>query len=204
MFVFSLAIEGTSGGFENVGGGGYPLGYAPPFFIWVEVKSDLGLGTCQAELPRVFTKPGRGGVSDHGLDPHGNLFLREPMHGWFVGNADDLGDSFGADELDSPGTVLAHVLEEAKRIPRRHMVNCALQNSQYGITANNLAPGVIATDRNAKALSDHEYSEQLRANIPVGRIGTPADCAGLALLLCSDAGAYITGEDIAVDGGMHL
>lgn len=84
------------------------------------------------------------------------------------------------------------------------IVNCALQYSRYGITANNLAPGVITTDRNAKALSDQEYSEQLRTNIPAGRFGTPEDCAGLALLLCSDAGAYITGEDIAVDGGMHL
>lgn len=84
------------------------------------------------------------------------------------------------------------------------VVHCARQYSQYGITVNNLAPGVIVTDRNAKALSDQEYSEQLRTNIPAGRFGMPEDCAGLALLLCSDAGAYITGEDITVDGGMHL
>jgi len=84
------------------------------------------------------------------------------------------------------------------------MVSCARHNSRYGITANNLAPGVITTDRNRDALSDRDFSEHLRATIPAGRFGTPEDCAGLALLLCSNAGAYITGEDIAIDGGMHF
>jgi glucose 1-dehydrogenase len=84
------------------------------------------------------------------------------------------------------------------------IIYCARHYSSFGITANNLAPGVITTDRNAEALSDQEFSDKLLAGIPAGRFGTPEDCAGLALLLCSDAGAYITGEDIAVDGGMRL
>ena len=83
------------------------------------------------------------------------------------------------------------------------MVSCARNYSQYGITANNLAPGVITTDRNRDALADHDFSETLRTEIPAKRFGRPEDCAGLALLLCSDAGAYITGADIAVDGGLR-
>lgn len=82
--------------------------------------------------------------------------------------------------------------------------NCAKQYSKFGITANNLAPGVIATDRNREALRDETFCAELLKTIPAGRFGNPDDCAGLALLLCSNAGSYITGADIPVTGGMHL
>jgi NAD(P)-dependent dehydrogenase (short-subunit alcohol dehydrogenase family) len=80
----------------------------------------------------------------------------------------------------------------------------AAQLAKDGVTVNNLAPGVIATDRNTDALSDKSYREQLRSRIPVGYFGEPHDCAALAALLCSEAGRYITGQDIFVDGGMSL
>lgn len=73
-----------------------------------------------------------------------------------------------------------------------------------GVTINNLAPGVIVTDRNAEALADSEYAEKVRRSIPAGFFGDPADCAGAALLLCSEAGRYITGQNLYVDGGMGL
>ena len=74
----------------------------------------------------------------------------------------------------------------------------------HGVTINNLAPGVIATDRNVAALSDPDYAEKVRAAIPTARFGAPADCVGAALLLCSEAGAYITGQTLFVDGGLGL
>ncbi len=82
--------------------------------------------------------------------------------------------------------------------------NLAKQLAPDGITLNNLAPGAIATDRNAEALSDKNYRNLVINHIPAGRIGDPQDCAGAALLLCSDAGRYITGADLYVDGGMSL
>lgn len=84
------------------------------------------------------------------------------------------------------------------------MMNCAKQYSAAGITANNLAPGVIPTDRNQEALQDDKMVARLLEMIPARRFGTVDECAGLALLLCSNAGAYITGADIPVTGGMHL
>jgi len=82
--------------------------------------------------------------------------------------------------------------------------NLAPQLAPSGITINNLAPGAIATGRNEDALADPEYKKAVEAKIPLGYIGQPEDCAALALLLCSDAGRYITGADYLVDGGMGL
>jgi NAD(P)-dependent dehydrogenase (short-subunit alcohol dehydrogenase family) len=82
--------------------------------------------------------------------------------------------------------------------------NLAPQLAPSGVTINNLAPGAIATARNEQALADAAYREKVLARIPLGHVGKPADCAGLAILLCSDAGHYITGQDIFVDGGMGL
>ncbi len=82
--------------------------------------------------------------------------------------------------------------------------NLAKQLAPFGITVNNVAPGVIETPRNCGALADNDYREQVINGIPMGCVGMANDCAGLALLLCSDAGRYMTGEDIYIDGGMKL
>ncbi|MFA6714766.1 MAG: SDR family NAD(P)-dependent oxidoreductase [Victivallaceae bacterium] len=83
-------------------------------------------------------------------------------------------------------------------------LNCARQYAEFGITANNIAPGVILTDRNEEVLADTGFQNKILDMIPAGRFGLPEDCAGLALLLCSDAGSYITGTHIPVAGGMQL
>ena len=80
----------------------------------------------------------------------------------------------------------------------------SLQLAPFGITVNNMAPGVIYTDRNTEALSDPEYAKKVTASIPVGFYGTPEDCAGTVSLLCSDEGRYITGQSIYVDGGKSV
>lgn len=80
----------------------------------------------------------------------------------------------------------------------------ARQLAPHGITINNLAPGVIQTDRNTAALSDPAYAEKVRAAVPAGLLGESTDCVGAALLLCSDAGRYITGQNLFVDGGLGL
>jgi len=82
--------------------------------------------------------------------------------------------------------------------------NLAKQLGADGITINNLSPGVIATPRNTDALADKEYNKLILSGIPMGYAGTAEDCTGAVLLLCSNAGRYITGTDIIIDGGMHL
>jgi glucose 1-dehydrogenase len=93
----------------------------------------------------------------------------------------------------------------ASKAAQLNMVrNLAKQLASHGVTVNNLAPGVIDTDRNAEALSDPAYREIVEGWIPAGYIGQAQDCVGAALLLCSNAGRYITGADLFVDGGMRL
>lgn len=82
--------------------------------------------------------------------------------------------------------------------------NLAPQLAPFGVTVNNISPGVIATPRNGQALADPVYSKTVYAKIPAGYAGAPEDCAGAVLLLCSDEGRYITGVDLPIDGGMHL
>lgn len=80
----------------------------------------------------------------------------------------------------------------------------AKQLAPHGITANNIAPGVIQTDRNVNRLADAAYAEKVLNAIPTRFLGEPRDCVGAALLLSSEAGRYITGQNLYVDGGMSL
>ena len=82
--------------------------------------------------------------------------------------------------------------------------NVARQVAQYGITVNNIAPGVFYTDRNEDALGNPEYAKKVTDCIPSHTYAEPADAAGAAVLLCSDAGKYITGANIVIDGGLRL
>lgn len=90
----------------------------------------------------------------------------------------------------------------ASKAAQTNMVqSLALQLAEDGVTVNNIAPGVIYTDRNVEALSDPAYAQKVTATIPVGFYGEPEDCAGMVRLLCSEAGRYITGQSIYIDGG---
>lgn len=94
------------------------------------------------------------------------------------------------------------LIYSASKAAQTNMVqSLSLQLAKDGITVNNIAPGVIYTDRNVEALSDAAYAQKVTATIPVGFYGEPEDCAGMVRLLCSEAGRYITGQSIYIDGG---
>jgi 3-oxoacyl-[acyl-carrier protein] reductase len=71
-----------------------------------------------------------------------------------------------------------------------------------GITVNSVAPGFIDTDM-TRELPD-EQKEALLSSIPLGRLGKPAEIAAAVVFLATDAGGYITGETLHVNGGMHM
>lgn len=76
----------------------------------------------------------------------------------------------------------------------------AKELASRNVTVNAVAPGFISTDMTA-VLTD-KVREELLKNIPAGRMGSPEDVANLVAFLVSDQAAYITGQVIAVDGGM--
>jgi NAD(P)-dependent dehydrogenase (short-subunit alcohol dehydrogenase family) len=83
--------------------------------------------------------------------------------------------------------------------------NLARQYAPFGVTLNNLSPGLVATERNRWRREDADAWAAIEAgSSPMGRAGTPDDVAAAALLLCSEAGRFITGADLQVNGGRHL
>lgn len=78
----------------------------------------------------------------------------------------------------------------------------ARELASRGITVNAVAPGFIQTDMTNK-LTD-EQKQKIAQNIPVGKLGTPEDIAKVVAFLCSDDAEYITGQVIAVDGGLTM
>ncbi|HKY21932.1 MAG TPA: 3-oxoacyl-ACP reductase FabG [Vicinamibacterales bacterium] len=77
----------------------------------------------------------------------------------------------------------------------------AREVASRGITVNVVAPGLIDTDM-TRALAAGT-SEEWKAQIPLGRLGTPQDVANTVCFLASDEAAYITGQVVAVNGGMY-
>jgi NAD(P)-dependent dehydrogenase (short-subunit alcohol dehydrogenase family) len=79
----------------------------------------------------------------------------------------------------------------------------ALELARDRIRVNALAPGYISTELNAAFLAS-EAGRKLAARVPFQRFGEPCELDGALLLLASDAGAYMTGSVVTVDGGSLL
>ena len=83
----------------------------------------------------------------------------------------------------------------------------ALELGPFGITVNAIAPGYIKTERIAKAswgMPSPEAEKLFVESLPLRRAGKPEDIAGVVAMLCSDAGAYVSGATIDVNGGWYF
>lgn len=82
--------------------------------------------------------------------------------------------------------------------------NLARDVARSGVTCNVVSPGVIETARSRAVLADAAVRASWLERIPAGRFGAAAECAAAVRFLISDAGAYITGQTIRVDGGLSI
>ena len=71
-----------------------------------------------------------------------------------------------------------------------------------GTTVNSIAPGTFATEVNQTLVADPDWAAWLRRRTALGRWGNPAEIAGVVVFLASDAASFITGQTVAVDGGL--
>ena len=77
----------------------------------------------------------------------------------------------------------------------------ALDLGSSGIRVNNLVPGYIATAMTAASYADPSEHKRRSNHTMLGRWGVPCDLIGATIFLASDAAAYVTGQDVVVDGG---
>ena len=77
----------------------------------------------------------------------------------------------------------------------------AVEYGRYGIRANSIAPGWIATDMTAGAQGSDVFNTKVISRAPIRRWGQPEDFGGIAVYLASDASKYHTGDTLVVDGG---
>ena len=101
----------------------------------------------------------------------------------------------------NPG-MLAYSLSKATL--ERLTTALASELARDNITINCIAPGWINTHRNRADFPNPEEIQKKGKHIPLGRIGEPKDFGPITLTLCSEAGNYITGQTIYVDGGMSV
>ena len=85
---------------------------------------------------------------------------------------------------------------------RMLMRDLAVELGPKNITVNNIAPGAIMTPINTALMGDRAKLDPLLRNIPLGRMGTVEDVAGIASFLASADAAYVTGSTYVVDGGL--
>ncbi|MBN8873933.1 MAG: SDR family oxidoreductase [Rhodospirillales bacterium] len=79
----------------------------------------------------------------------------------------------------------------------------ALALAPHGVRVNAIAPGLTDTAQPRYGNTDAELQEMAKA-VPLGRMASPADIAGVAVFLASDAAAYMTGEVVHVNGGAYM
>jgi acetoacetyl-CoA reductase len=79
----------------------------------------------------------------------------------------------------------------------------ALEVARKGVTVNTISPGYIGT-KMVMAIPREVLDTKILPQIPLGRLGRPEEIAGLIIYLCSEEAAFVTGANIAINGGQHM
>jgi NAD(P)-dependent dehydrogenase (short-subunit alcohol dehydrogenase family) len=118
-------------------------------------------------------------------------FMRDSGGGRIINVASAAGAE-GTPRLSVYGATKAGVINLTRTL--------ALEWQRHGILVNAIAPGFFEVGVGEPLLESH-HRERILARIPLGRVGTKAEIAGIAVFLASDASSYMTGQTVFVDGG---
>jgi len=80
----------------------------------------------------------------------------------------------------------------------------SVEHARYGIRANAILPGWIATDMTARSQGNDTFESKVIGRVPARRWGEPADFGGIAVYLASDASSYHSGDSFLIDGGYAI
>ena len=80
----------------------------------------------------------------------------------------------------------------------------AVEVGPQGILVNAIAPGYIATEMNVPLMENKDFSDWVVSKTPAGRWGQPSELGGGAVFLMSEAGAFVNGQTLSIDGGMSI
>ncbi len=84
------------------------------------------------------------------------------------------------------------------------MKSVAVEHARWGIRANAILPGWIATEMTAGSQASTTFAEKVMTRVPARRWGEPTDFGGIAVYLASDASAYHSGDTFVIDGGYSI
>jgi len=84
------------------------------------------------------------------------------------------------------------------------MRSIAVEYARFGVRANSILPGWIATDMTAQAQANPAFDKKVLPRVPVRRWGEPEDFGGMAVYLASDASKFHTGDEFVIDGGYSI
>jgi acetoacetyl-CoA reductase len=79
----------------------------------------------------------------------------------------------------------------------------ALEMARHGVTVNTVSPGYLRT-KMVEAMPQDVLSDRILPLIPMGRLGEPEEVAGLVAYLVSEDAAFVTGANLAINGGQHM
>lgn len=158
---------------------------AMAYFAWIEDMTDeMWTNTINEELNLVFlmTRAAWGELKKSG----GNIVNTASLSAWA-----------GIELL--PG--LAHTAAKGGVLSMTRQL--AMEGRAHGIRANSVSPGTIETNQTRFILEDAEWSRIQLGRAMINRMGQPEEVAAVVAFLASDDASYVTGADIAVDGGVR-
>lgn len=121
-----------------------------------------------------------------------NRLIKAGKGGSIINTASILGLR-GAQQLSHYATAKAGVVQLTKVL--------ALELSRHKIRVNAIAPGYFCTEMNEDFFATEQGQAYVRQNVPMRRVGQPEELVGAVLLLASEAGSFMTGSVLVVDGG---
>lgn len=102
------------------------------------------------------------------------------------------------------GSGVYHSYTLSKATAMQYVRNLAVEHGASGVRANSVAPGLTRTDMASGLINDPIALARELSRSTVGRYGEPDEIAGAVVFLASDAGAYVNGQTLAVDGGITI